>query len=452
MSAILIKALQLVLSLSLLVFVHELGHFLFARLFKTRVEKFYLFFNPWFSLWKKKIGETTYGIGWLPLGGYVSISGMIDESMNKDAMKEEPKPYEFRSKKRYQRLLIMAGGVLFNFILAMVIYIGVLNVWGTSYISTNSLKYGISVSEGAREIGLETGDKIISIDGTYIDDFNRIIPTIAMDEAKNITILRQGDTINVPVTNEKIAKIVQGQTFIAPRYLHKFKIGKVVEGTPADNAGLKKGDAIVGYSEVNNTSGKVSAFMFYDQAQAYFKENAGQEIFVLVSRNNEQVGLPVKISDEGTIGFMPQFLPEATNYVKYKTQEYNFFEAIPAGIKMGVNVTASYIKQLKLMFSPETKAYESLGGFITIANIFPSEWNWKAFWTMSAFLSIILGVMNLLPIPALDGGHILFLLYEIITGRKPSTRFLEVAQTIGMLVLLALVLFANGNDIFKLFK
>ncbi len=444
MQVFLIKAIQLILSLSLLVVIHELGHFLFAKAFKTRVEKFYLFFNPWFSIFKKKIGETEYGIGWIPLGGYVSISGMIDESMNTEAMKEEPKPYEFRSKKKYQRLLIMLGGVLFNFILAFIIYIGILNVWGTSYLSTNSLKYGVVVNDEARAIGFENGDKIVSIGNTPEDNFNKIIPSIAIDGVSNVQVIRNNKPTEIKITEEHIPSLLKGKILLEPRILFEFEIGKVVENSPAEKAGILPGDKIL---SINNSS-----FEFYDQMIDYAKVNAGKEVIVNIARNSETLELPLTISAEGTIGFYAKFHPEALSYLEYKTLKYSFLEAIPAGINMGIESISSYLKQLKLIFKPETKAYESLGGFISIGNIFPAVWDWSRFWTMTAFLSIMLGVMNLLPIPALDGGHVLFLLFEIVTGKKPGDKFMEYAQTLGMLILLVLVLYANGNDILKLFK
>ncbi len=444
MQEILIKAAQLVLSLSLLVIIHELGHFLFARLFKTRVEKFYLFFNPWFSLWKKKIGETEYGIGWVPLGGYVAISGMIDESMNTESLKEEPKPWEFRSKTKWQRLLIMIGGVLFNFILAFIIYIGVLFAWGTSYLPTNNLTYGISVNQEAQKMGFENGDKIISIDGNPIENFAKFLPTIAIDGAKQVEVLRNDSSVYIPITNEFLPELLKGKMAFNPRVLNNFSIAQVEKESPAAAAGLMAGDKILSIDSVS--------FAFYDELISYAKAHANTPVTLNILREEQQIQIPITISPEGTMGFYPEFAPEAYDYLKYETQSYSFFEAIPAGIDLGFSTIKSYLNQLKLFFKPETKAYESLGGFIAIGNIFPSVWDWHRFWMMSAFLSIILGVMNLLPIPALDGGHVMFLLYEIITGRKPSDKFLEYAQTAGMILLLILVVYANGNDILRLFK
>ncbi|WP_372774636.1 RIP metalloprotease RseP [Mangrovibacterium sp.] len=444
MEQVLIKAAQLILSLSLLVILHEFGHFAFARLFKTRVEKFYLFFDPWFSLFKIKKGDTEYGVGWLPLGGYVKISGMIDESMDKDALAQEPQPYEFRSKKAYQRLLIMIGGVLMNFILAFIIYIGILYAWGTEYLPTESAKYGIMVNSAGEEIGLKNGDKILSVDGEYIENFNKILPTIVLDKAHSIQVLRDGQQTEVTITDDHFVPLIKGKVEVRPRMPFEVSVGKVKKDSPADLAGLEDGDYFV--------SSNGQTFEFYDQFTSFLQANKETAVTIEVLRNNEPVTINATVSPEGTLGFYPEFNSEATAFLVTKTIKYSFVESIPAGIKRGVNTVNDYLKQFKLIFSPKTKAYESLGGFISIGNIFPGAWDWYAFWNMTAFLSIILGVMNLLPIPALDGGHVTFLLYEIVTGRKPAEKFLEYAQITGMIVLLALVLFANANDIIKLFN
>ncbi len=443
MEQVLIKAAQLILSLSLLVILHEFGHFAFARLFKTRVEKFYLFFDAWFALFKIKRGETEYGIGWLPLGGYVKISGMIDESMDKDAMKLPPQPWEFRSKKAYQRLLIMVGGVLMNFILAFIIYIAVLYAWGTQYLPTENTTYGIMVSETGEKIGLQNGDKILSVDHEYIESFYKIIPTVLLDGAKNIQVLRDGKQVDIEISDEDLALLVKSKGVIDPRFFFKASVGKVQKDSPGELAGLRKGDVLV------DADGQ--QFEFYDQFSTYVRSHKEQEVTLNLLRDDKPLSLKVVVSEEGTIGFRPLFTEEAAAYLKYETIRYTFLESIPAGIKRGVSTVQDYLKQFKLIFSPKTKAYESLGGFITIGNIFPGAWDWYSFWTMTAFLSIILGVMNLLPIPALDGGHVAFLLFEIVTGRKPGEKFLEYAQITGMIILLSLVLFANANDIIKLF-
>ena len=444
MEQILIKAAQLILSLSILVVLHEFGHFAFARLFKTRVEKFYLFFDPWFSLFKTKRGDTEYGIGWLPLGGYVKISGMIDESMDKEAMKLPPQPYEFRSKKPYQRLLIMIGGVMMNFILAFIIYIGVLYAWGTQYLPNDSLKYGISVNETGKQIGLQNGDKILSVDHIYIDNFDKIIPTVILDDAQTIQVLRNGQQLDVEISDNDLALLIKNSAAIDYRKPFECEVGRVIKDTPADLAGLTKGDQFV------NVDGKT--FDFYDEFTDYLHNNKDQEINIAVLRDGNPLTIPVTVSPEGTVGFYASFLEGATEFLQLKTIKYSFAESIPAGVNLGISTISDYLKQFKLIFSPKTKAYESLGGFITIGNIFPGAWNWYSFWKLTAFLSIILGIMNLLPIPALDGGHVIFLLFEMVTGKKPGEKFLEYAQMVGMIILLALVLYANANDIIKLFN
>ncbi|RKD92595.1 RIP metalloprotease RseP [Mangrovibacterium diazotrophicum] len=444
MEQVLIKAAQLILSLSILVILHEFGHYAFARLFKTRVEKFYLFFDPWFSLFKVKKGDTEYGVGWLPLGGYVKISGMIDESMDKEAMSQEPQPWEFRSKKAYQRLLIMIGGVLMNFILAFIIYIAILYAYGTEYLPTENAKYGIMVNEAGEEIGLQNGDKILAVDGQYIENFQKILPTVVLDKAHTITVERDGQKVDIEITDEHLVPLIKGEVDITPRYLFDCSVGKVAKDSPASEAGLEKGDKFV------SVDGQT--FQFYDQFIKYLRAHKEKQVTVSVLRDNQPMDIPVVVSEEGKLGFQADFDEETMSYLQTKTTKYTFAESIPAGINKGVNTVKDYLKQFKLIFSPKTKAYESLGGFISIGNIFPGAWDWYAFWNMTAFLSIILGVMNLLPIPALDGGHVTFLLFEMITGRKPGEKFLEYAQITGMIILLALVLFANANDIFKLFK
>ncbi len=444
MEIVLIKAAQLILSLSLLVIIHEFGHFLFARIFKTRVEKFYLFFDPWFALFKVKKGDTEYGVGWLPLGGYVKISGMIDESMDKEAMKLPPQPHEFRSKKSWQRLLIMVGGVVMNFILAFIIYIAILYAWGEQYLPTASLKYGIEVDSVGMKIGLQNGDKIISVDNIEVENFRKIIPTVILDKAAAIQVERDGQKLDVAITDDDLALLIKSRGVINPRIPFSCKVDKINKKSPASEAGLEKGDVFVNIDGQN--------FEFYDEFTGYIKSHKNQEIEFNVLRNEMPKVIPIKVAEDGTIGFYPEYSESATAFLKFETITYSFLESIPAGINRGISTVQDYLKQFKLIFSPKTKAYESLGGFISIGNIFPGAWNWYSFWNMTAFLSIILGVMNLLPIPALDGGHVMFLLFEMITGRKPGDKFLEYAQIAGMVLLLSLVLFANGNDIFKLFK
>lgn len=440
METILIKTAQLLLSLSILVVLHEAGHFMFARLFKTRVEKFYLFFNPWFSLFKIQKGETEYGIGWLPLGGYVKISGMIDESMDKEAMKLPPQPYEFRAKPAWQRLFIMLGGVLMNFIFAMVIYIGVLFAWGEQYLPTENVKYGIVANQQGEEIGFKTGDKILTVDNKYVEQFHKIVPTIVLDGAKTVQVERNGQKIDVEISGSDLALLLKSKGIWEERLPYDIQIGRLAKDYPAAKAGLEVGDVI------GNVDGK--SFEFYDQFRNYLESKQGKSVEIELTRNGEKLTKTVEVNEEGKIGFNPAL--NNPDLFEYKTTKYGFFESIPAGIHKGVQTTTNYLKQFKLFFNKETKAYESLGGFATIGNIFSPTWDWEHFWTMTAFISIILAIMNLLPIPALDGGHVMFLFGEMITGRKPGEKFLEYAQIAGMVLLLALVLYANANDIIKM--
>ena len=442
MEVILIKAAQLILSLSLLVIIHEFGHFMFARFFKTRVEKFYLFFDPWFSLFKVKKGETEYGVGWLPLGGYVKISGMIDESMDKEAMKLPPQPYEFRSKKSWQRLLIMIGGVVMNFILAFVVYIGVLYAWGEQYLPTANVKYGIEVDSVGMQIGLQNGDKILSVDNMQVENFRKIIPTVILDKAHAIQVERDGQKVDVEISDDDLALLIKSKGVLSYRIPFDYKIAKFAKDSPAKEAGLKVGDQILGMDSLK--------FEYNDQFRTALRERVGKTISLNVQREGKDMNFSMVVPETAALGIALDL--HLDKLFELKTVEYSLIQSIPAGIDRGISTISDYLKQFKLIFSPKTKAYESLGGFIAIGNIFPEAWNWYDFWNMTAFLSIILGVMNLLPIPALDGGHVIFLLFEMITGRKPGDKFLEYAQIAGMVLLLTLVLYANGNDIFKLFK
>jgi regulator of sigma E protease len=439
---ILIKALQLILSLSILVIVHELGHFISAKIFKARVEKFYLFFNPWFSLFKIKKGETEYGVGWLPLGGYVKIAGMIDESMDREQMKQPPQPWEFRSKPAWQRLIIMLGGVLVNVLLAVLIYIVMLAAWGEEYLSLKEVnKYGIVVDSMGREMGLRNGDRIISIEGEVIDDFAKIPGKLILDKVHTIQVIREDKPFTVQLPEGFLAKLIKHKSpdFISVRT--PFIIGKLAGTSTAKDAGILVDDKIVGINEFSTP--------FYDQFREKISLYKGKEISLHVVRGSDSLSLPVKVSPEGYIGVYNKPL---NYFYTFSKESFNFFEAIPAGIIKAYKGIANYLKQLKLLFSPEVKAYENVGGFIAIGNIFPSFWDWQAFWSLTAFLSIMLAILNVLPIPALDGGHVLFLLYEIVTGRKPSDKFMEYAQIFGLILILALVIFANGNDIIKLFR
>ncbi len=442
---VLVKIAQLLLSLSILVILHESGHFVFAKLFKTRVEKFYLFFDPWFSIFKFKKGETVYGLGWLPLGGYVKISGMIDESMDKEQLKKPPQPYEFRSKKTYERLFIMLGGVLVNFILALFIYVAVLYAWGDEYLPTKNVKYGIVCDSLAKSIGLHDGDKIISLDNKSIEDFNDIVPEIVYSNAKSLQVERDSTVVNITIPENLIAQLIKKRDrnfrFIEPRIpFSPFIIKAFSKKSPGKHAGLEKGDELI---ELNGIS-----FKYYDEFRKELLNFKSKNVAIKVKRDTSLLTFNLTLTDEGFIGIQREF----TSFFEFETITYGFVEAIPAGIKKGFKTLGDYLKQLKLLFKPKTKAYESLGGFITIGSIFPGVWDWQSFWNLTAFLSIILAIMNVLPIPALDGGHVLFLLYEMVTGRKPSDKFLEYAQIVGMMILLALLLYANGNDIIRLIK
>lgn len=442
---IIIKILQLLLSLSILVVIHEFGHFAAAKIFKTRVEKFYLFFNPWFSLFKYKKGETEYGIGWLPLGGYVKIAGMIDESMDKEQMAKEPQPWEFRTKPAWQRLIIMLGGVIMNVVLAIVIYTVMMASYGEEYLPTSALKYGVQVDSVGYSLGLRNGDKILSLDGKEVEDFMKIPATILFDEVQSIQIERQGKQMDIAVPASFVKTIIESEntSFIMPRV--PVRIMNFTETSKAAEAGLQSMDWI---QSINGAEVK-----FRDQFAAFqdsVKAHVGNMVQVEVRRGDEPLSFEVAVPESGLIGIgVGVNLDED---FEMKSHQYNVVQAVPAGFNKAYETMDSYLKQLKMMFNPELEAYKSVGGFITIGKIFPGTWDWMRFWYLTAFLSIVLAIMNVLPIPALDGGHVMFLLYEIIAGRKPSDKFMEYAQMVGMFILFALLIFANGNDIWKLFN
>ncbi|PKP34986.1 MAG: RIP metalloprotease RseP [Bacteroidetes bacterium HGW-Bacteroidetes-17] len=439
---ILIKILQLLLSLSILVIFHEFGHFITAKIFKTRVEKFYLFFNPWFSIFKFRKGETEYGMGWLPLGGYVKISGMIDESMDKEAMKLPPQPHEFRSKPAWQRLIIMLGGVTVNILLAIAIYVVMLAYWGEEYLPTSEAnKYGILCDSIAIEMGLENGDKFLSIDNEAVEDFSKIPITLILNEAQSVQVERDGEILNIQIPQGFLGKMIKRKTADFLYIRHPLEVGKVGADSPAKKAGMQVDDKILGINDL--------ALPYYDQFFNQLQKHKNQSINVPVLRGADTVVLLVDVPEEGLIGIASKPI---TSYFTFSEKKYNIISAVPAGIAKAYNGIGDYLKQLKLLFSPEVKAYESVGGFITIGSIFPSTWDWENFWRLTAFLSIMLAILNVLPIPALDGGHVMFLLYEIVARRKPSDKFMEYAQVVGMVILFALLIFANGNDIVKLFK
>jgi regulator of sigma E protease len=441
---IVIKLSQFLLSLSLLIILHELGHFIPAKLFKTRVEKFYLFFDVKFSLLKKKIGETEYGIGWLPFGGYVKISGMIDESMDKEQMALPPQPWEFRSKPAWQRLIIMLGGVTVNFILAFIIYIGMAFAYGDNYIDNSSLKDGIWVTSPVIEnAGIKTGDRIVSVDGKKVE---RFVPSVSLDilTSSVVVIERNGEekTINMPVNF--IGKFLDSDKKSVITLRMPFVVGGFSDASKNKEV-LKPKDMIV---SLNGTPIK-----YLDQATTVLNANKGKKIPAVVLRNFKETRLTVEVNTEGKLEVVLASLAEDNlkklGLYKVSKENYSFFESIPVGIEKGKDQLLGYGKQLKMIFNPNTGAYKGVGGFAAIYNIFPSSWSWEVFWNITALLSIMLGVMNLLPIPALDGGHVMFLLYEMVSRRKPSDKFLENAQMVGFVLLITLLLFANGNDIYK---
>lgn len=444
---ILIQAAQFILSLSILIVLHEGGHFFAAKLFNTRVEKFYLFFNPWFSLFKKKIGETEYGIGWLPLGGYVKISGMIDESMDKKQMSEEPKPYEFRAKPAWQRLIIMIGGVTVNAILGVVIFAMVLFTWGESYLPNENVKYGVMAADSAAyDIGIKDGDKIVAVGGQPLERFEQFTYLLIINEANTVTIERDGEQKTLEVPDGTIRKVTKNKAkaLLMPRF--PVEVAQVQKGSKAAEAGLKEGDKIVA---VNG-----QPTQFFDQFDSIKRAHKGEEISISVVREEngavDTVALAANVPADGTLGFAPYGFDK---YLELDKIKYGFFASFPAGLDKAVNTFVDYVRQIKLIFtSDEIKASESVGGFISIGSIFSTEWDWHRFWVMTAWLSIILAFMNLLPIPALDGGHVMFLLWEIITGRQPSQKVLEYAQVAGMILLFGLLIFANANDVIRLFK
>jgi regulator of sigma E protease len=440
---IFIKLSQFLLSLSLLIILHELGHFIPAKLFKTRVEKFYLFFDVKYSLIKKKIGETEYGIGWLPLGGYVKISGMIDESMDKEQMALPPEPWEFRSKPAYQRLIIMLGGVTVNFILAFIIYIGMAFAYGDTYIANSDLQDGLMIENQAMlNAGFKTGDKIIAADGEKIAKFDNDI-NIKIIMAKNVLIERNGtqETIKMPIDFIDQLSKFEKSPIVSIRM--PFVIAGVSEGSV--NTSLESKDLVLSLDG--------QKIKYFDEAKTILDNNKGKTISAVVLRDQKETPVSVSIDKEGKLGVGLGGLSianlEKLRYYKVSKEEFGFMESIPVGVTRGTDQLVGYGKQLKMIFSPSTGAYKSVGGFKAIFDIFPSSWDWEHFWTITALLSIMLGVMNLLPIPALDGGHVMFLLYEIISGKKPSDKFLENAQMVGFVLLITLLLFANGNDIYK---
>ena len=428
------------MSLSLLVAIHEFGHFIMARVFKIRVEKFYIFFDPWFSLFKFKRGETEYGLGWLPLGGYVKIAGMIDESMDTEQMKQPVQPWEFRAKPAWQRFMVMIAGVIMNVLMAMMIYTGLRYAYGESYMANDDVRWGYVFNETGERMGFRDGDKIISIDGESIDDVSEIRTKLLLTkDARQIVVERAGEQQSFTIPFEDLLAMRREKTYVDLYTLCMPFIIDSVTSEGALEAGLVSGDEVVAF----NGKPFVGAVEATELLNSEYK---GDSVTLSVLRSGNPLDVRVAVNDEGKIGVMLD-----TNVFQPRTREFTFLQAIPAGINMAGEAIGEYWEQLKLIFQPKTKMYEELGGFIAIGKIFPSEWDWMRFWSMTAMLSIMLAVLNILPIPGLDGGHALFTLWEIITGRKPSDKFLEIMQYVGLVILLALVIYANGNDIYRLF-
>ncbi len=429
---------ELLLSLSILVFLHELGHFTFAKLFKTKVEKFYLFFNPWFSIFKFKKGDTEYGLGWLPLGGYVKIAGMIDESMDKEQLKKPPQPWEFRSKPAWQRLLILLGGVLVNFILAFVIYIAVLWTWGDVYLPTREVnQYGIMVDSLGQEFGLQNGDKIISVNDKKIDKFSDIYKELLISQPHKLTIERNGTTQDIYIDDEDIAKILKHGLFFNPRF--PVEVAAIADSSAAFYAGLDTGIRIVAVDTAKT--------QFFDQFKQAISQYKDSTVSIVALKNGDTVRYSLTIPDSAIIGIMVN--TDLNKFYHTDTLRYGLISAIPAGINRTFEEISSYWKQLGMFVRPKTEAYKSVGSFFTIGKLFPKKWDWEIFWKITALLSIMLAILNLLPIPGLDGGHALFVLVEMITGKKPGDKFLQYAQTVGMIILLTIIVYALGNDIIR---
>ena len=457
---VLIKAAQVILALSLLILVHEFGHFFFAKLSKTRVEKFYLFFNPRFSLIKfKRFGGklhckvlsanggewdeypecTEYGIGWVPFGGYCKISGMIDETTDKDDLAGPPQPWEFRTKNIWQRFWIMFGGVFFNFILAVVLYAGILHTWGEEYLRNEDAVYGIAVNDLSAEIGFRDGDRILAIDGHEVDNFANIQIDMLRQQAREVTVLRDGEIVTVRIDENYLPAMLNTPGMFTAAV--PFVVAGLMPDSPNAGCGLQEGDRVTAVCGEPMT--------LIPSIKNAFAAHASEEIELTVMRGEESLNVPVKVDENGLVGV---YLTDPMQLLTITRRQYGLLEAIPAGAVKAWKTVAGYVKELGLIFTPKTGAYKSVGSFIAIGKIFPEQWNWFKFWSLCALFSIMLGVLNIIPIPGLDGGHILFLIVEAITGRKPSDKFLQIAETIGMIFLIALMVLAFGNDIRGLFK
>ena len=445
METFLIRALQLIMSLSLLVIIHEGGHFLFARLFKTRVEKFCLFFDPWFTLlkFKPKNSETEYGIGWLPLGGYVKIAGMIDESMDTEQMKQPMQPWEFRAKPAWQRLLIMIGGVLFNFLLALFIFSMILFAWGDEYVPLQKAPLGMDFNETAKSIGFRDGDILVSADGVPFERYGGDMLTSIVD-ARQVSVLRNGQEVSVYIPEDMMERLLADSVRFAS-FRYPFVIDSIMPGQPAALAGLQPGDSIT------QLDGRNIAYFDFKEEMLNRQKAANDSTSRLLTLTYVRAGVAdtVKLTTDSLYQIGVAASLQTNKLLPVVKKEYSFFASIPAGVTLGVNTLKDYVSQMKYLFSKEFAIL--LSPFGTIGSIFPATWDWYQFWYMTAFLSIILAFMNILPIPALDGGHVLFLIYEIVARRKPSDKFMERAQMVGMFLLFGLLIWANFNDVLRFF-
>lgn len=443
---VLLKTLQVILALSILIVIHEFGHFLFAKIFHIKVEKFFLFFDMGgFKLFSSKRGwfarlfpsakdwETEYGIGWMPLGGYCKISGMIDESMDLEAMKKDPQPWEFRTKPAWQRLLVMVGGVLFNFIFAILAYIGIMDIWGTSYISNEG--NCIYVNELAEDLGFRNGDMILSMDDFIPENFGMLQADLARRNVRKVTVLRDGDTLDIYMDHSRIGEVLNSPGMFSLAI--PFVVESVMETSLNKDSGIMGGDRIIALDSISTP--------FVQDSRSYLNEVAGDTVAASILRGADTLTLAMLVDSTGMLGISMR-IPGT------KSKEYSFIEAVPAGLKLTASTIGGYLQDLRLVATPKTEAYKSVGSFIAIGQVFPSAWDWFRFTNILALLSIMLGVMNLLPIPGLDGGHIVFTLFEMVTGKKPGDRFLEIAQIVGMFLLLLLMVLAFGNDISRLLR
>lgn len=438
-----IKTAQFILSFSILVILHELGHFLPARWFKCRVEKFYLFFNPWFSIWKKKVGETEYGIGWIPFGGYVKISGMIDESMDKEQMKLPPQEWEFRAKPAWQRLIIMVGGVVVNIVLALFLFVMIMYVWGEEYLPAKNVKYGIVADSLGKDMGLKDGDIIYKVGDKDVTNAITVASNIILDEPKNITIERDGKTMQLDVPETLINNLNKNKlnNFISIRI--PFIVSGYTKNSNAEKAGLKINDQIIAIDSLQTP--------YYNDGFNYVKTNPNKNVLVKVVRNNDTATIPMLINEKGALGISVETDLDKLGF-KVENKSYTFFEAIPVGIKRSWEMLGKYMTGMRQLVTGKVNANDSLGSVISIGNTFPGVWNWELFWKLTAIFSIILAFMNILPIPGLDGGHALFTIYEMVSGRKPSDKFMEYAQMAGMILLLGLMAYALGLDFWRIFN